>query len=117
MRAAFQARFGPFEVDVRAGELRRKGRKIRIPPKPFEVLTVLLENAGEVVLREELCRRLWPDKAFFDFDNNLNSAVTTLRVILGDTANTPRYVETLPRRGYRFLAAVEWVEAPDPIPR
>lgn len=119
-----RARFADFEVDVRAGELLRAGRRLRLPPKPFAVLLALLESPGEVVLRDELRRRLWPDNTVVDFDNNLNSAVNTLREVLADTAESPRYVETLPRRGYRLVAPVEWSRSPatapaglDPAPR
>jgi DNA-binding winged helix-turn-helix (wHTH) protein/TolB-like protein len=103
-----RARFGPFEVDLRAGELKESGRRVRLPGKPFDVLVALLERDGEVVLREELYKRLWPDKSYFDFDNNLNSAVATLREALGDSADEPQYVETLTKRGYRLLVAVQW---------
>ena len=106
-------RFGDFEADLRSGELRRKGRRIRIQEKPFQVLAALLERPGEVVLREELRRRLWPDDAFGDFDHNLHTAVGKLRQALCDSAAHPRYVETLPRRGYRFVAPVT---GPAPLP-
>jgi len=96
--------FGPFEVDLRTGELRKLGVKIKLRAKSFEVLALLLEHPAEVVTREELRTRLWPADVFVDFDNNLNTAVTRLRDALLDSAEKPRYVETLPRRGYRFLA-------------
>ncbi len=102
-----RARFGRFEVDLRAGELKESGRRVRLPAKPFDVLVALLERDGEVVLREELYKRLWPDKNHFDFDNNLNSAVATLREALGDSADEPHYVETLTKRGYRLLVPVQ----------
>lgn len=100
-------RFGPFQADLRTRELLREGRRIRLPGLPFEVLIALVERPGELVTREELRRRLWPDGTFVDFDNNLNSAITRLRQALGDAADAPRYIETLPRLGYRFLAPVE----------
>ena len=98
--------FGVFEADLRSGELRKRGARIRLHDKPFQVLAALLEEPGEVVRREELCRRLWPDTSFGEFDTNLNSAVRKLRRALGDSAESPRFVETLPRRGYRFIAPV-----------
>jgi Tol biopolymer transport system component/DNA-binding winged helix-turn-helix (wHTH) protein len=99
-------RFGAFEVDVRAGELRKDGAKLKLTGQPFHVLTILLEQPGEVVTREELQKRLWPD-TFVDVDHNLNTAINKIREVLGDSAETPRFVETLPRRGYRFVAPVE----------
>src|SRR5467141_3699790 len=98
--------FGTFEVDLQAGELRRNGRKVRLQEQPFQVLAVLLEHAGEIVTREELRNRLWPADTFVDFDNGLNAAVNKLRDALSDSAEKPNYVETLPRRGYRFISAV-----------
>ncbi len=100
-------RFGIFEVDLRAGELRRQGRKVKIQEKPFQVLSALLELPGEVVTREELRQRLWSSDVFLDFDNSLNAAITKLREALGDSADNPRFVETLPRHGYRFLGSVQ----------
>lgn len=102
-------RFGAFEVDVRAGELRKHGIRIRLQDQPFRVLQVLLEHAGEVVTREELERQIWPSDTFVDFDRGLNNAVKRLREALADSADTPRYIETLPRRGYRFIAIVQAV--------
>jgi DNA-binding winged helix-turn-helix (wHTH) protein/Tol biopolymer transport system component len=98
--------FGSFEVDLRAGELRRSGSKVRLQEQPFQVLTMLLERPGEVVTREELRNRLWPADTFVDFDHGLNAAVKRLRDALGDSAENPRFVETLARRGYRFVAPV-----------
>jgi DNA-binding winged helix-turn-helix (wHTH) protein/Flp pilus assembly protein TadD len=97
-------RFGTFELDSRSGELRKHGRKIRLPNQPFQVLRVLVRRAGDVVSREELQRTLWPADTFVDFDIGLNSAMRQVRAALGDSANNPVFVETLPRRGYRFLA-------------
>ena len=99
-------RFGNFEVDLRAGELRRSGVKLKIGGQPFQVLTVLLEHAGEVVSREELQKQLWPD-TFVDVDHNLNTTINKIREVLGDSAESPRFVETLPRRGYRFIGEVK----------
>jgi DNA-binding winged helix-turn-helix (wHTH) protein len=97
--------FGNFEVDLRAGELRRAGVKLKLSGQPFQILTILLEHAGEVVTREELREQLWPD-TFVDFDHSLNKAINKIREVLGDSAESPRFVETLPRRGYRFVAPV-----------
>ena len=107
-------RFGAFEVDTLSGELRKGGRKIRPPEQSFQVLALLLDRAGEVVTREELRQRLWPAGTFVDFDAGLNNAVRKLRDALGDSAEIPRYIETLPRRGYRFVAAVEAQPLPAP---
>ena len=95
-------RFETFEVDVRAGELRKAGVRLKLPGQPFQVLAILLESPGEVVTREELRKRLWPD-TFVDVDHNLNTAINKIREVLGDSAESPRFVETLPRRGYRFI--------------
>src|SRR5882672_4412228 len=92
-------RFAEFEVDFRAGELRKRGRRIRLQEQPFRVLTMLVERSGEVVSREELRQKLWPADTFVDFDHGLNSAIKKLRDVLGDSAEQPRYIETLPRRG------------------
>src|SRR5216684_2220163 len=99
-------RFGVFEVDVRAGELRKQGVRIKLQEQPFHVLTVLLQRPGEVVTREELRSQNWPADTFVDFDNSLNTAINKLREALGDSAESPRFIETLPRRGYRFIALV-----------
>src|SRR3979490_1270778 len=99
-------RFGVFEVDVRAGELRKQGARIKVQEQPFHVLTVLLQRPGEVVTREELRNQNWPADTFVDFDNSLNTAINKLREALGDSADNPRFIETLPRRGYRFIAPV-----------
>jgi TolB-like protein/Tfp pilus assembly protein PilF len=99
-------RFGPFEADLRAGELRKHGVKLKVVGQPFEVLAMLLECPGQLVTREELRARLWPTDTFVDFDHGLNAAVNKLRDALNDSAEKPNYVETLPRRGYRFISAV-----------
>src|SRR6202521_3984426 len=101
-----RVRFGVFEVDLRSGELHKHGVKIKLHHQPFQVLTMLLEHPGEVVTREELKSKLWPLDTFVDFDVGLNSAVKKLRDALGDSAEIPRYVETLPRRGYRFIGSL-----------
>ena len=98
--------FGVFEVDLRAAELRKHGVRIKLQEQPFQILSLLLEHAGEVVTREELREKLWPAHTFVDFDRSLNKAMTKLRAALGDSADSPRYVETIPRHGYRFLAPV-----------
>src|SRR6202521_6083300 len=98
--------FGAFELDSAAGELRKHGIKIRLQEQPLQILRQLLEHPGEVVTREDLQKRIWPADTFVDFDHGLYSAVQRLRDALSDTAETPRYVETLPRRGYRFIAPV-----------
>src|SRR6202140_1910945 len=105
-RSSAILRFGVFEVDVRAGELRKQGVRIKLQEQPFQVLTVLLQYAGEVVNREELRNQNWPPDTFVDFDNSLNTAINKLREALGDSADNPRFIETLPRRGYRFIAPV-----------
>jgi TolB-like protein len=96
-------RFGPFEVNLLTGELRKRGIRIALQEQPRRILSALLEAAGEIVTREDLCRRLWPTGTFVDFEHSLNAAVRRLRVTLGDDADIPRFIETIPRRGYRFL--------------
>lgn len=98
--------FGVFEVDLRAAELRKHGVRIKLQEQPFQILSLLLEHPGEVVTRDELRQKLWPAHTFVDFDRSLNKAMTKLRAALGDSADSPRYVETIPRHGYRFLAPV-----------
>jgi TolB-like protein len=97
--------FGPFELDLRAGELLKAGSRIKLQEQPLQVLTILLENPGQVVTREELRQRLWPADTYVDFEHGLNKAINKIREALEDSADHPRYVETLPRRGYRFLEA------------
>ena len=108
------AHFGPFEADLRAGQLCKNGRKVKLQDQPFQILVCLLEHAGEVVTREELRQNLWPADTFTDFDHGLNNAINRLREALCDSADRPRYIETLPRRGYRFIAAVDIVSEPAP---
>src|SRR5215469_9236131 len=100
-------RFGPYEADFANGELRKHGVRIRVQAKPFTVLKLLVEKKGQIVSREELQQALWPDGVFVDFEKNLSTAVNKLRVVLSDSEETPRYIETIPQRGYRFLAPVE----------
>ena len=112
-------RFGLYEADPRTGELLREGRKIKLQEQPFQVLLALLERPNEIVTREELRLRLWPSDTFVDFDHGLNTAINKLRDALRDSASNPRFIETLARRGYRFLAPVESVDltsAAEPIP-
>jgi DNA-binding winged helix-turn-helix (wHTH) protein len=103
-------RFGTFEVDVRVGELRKQGVRIKLQEQPFLVLKVLLARHGEIVSREELRSQIWSADTFVDFDNGLNTAINKLREALGDSADSPRFIETLPRRGYRFIAPVTDVD-------
>lgn len=103
-------RFGVFEADARAGELRKAGRRVRLQEQPFQVLVALLERAGEVVTREELRQRLWPADTFVDFDHGLNTAINKVREALGDGAASPVFLETVPKRGYRFIAPVQKVD-------
>ena len=103
-------RFGVFEFEVRTGELRKHGVKLRLQGKPLQVLQALVEHPGDVVTREELQHRLWSSDVFVDFDNGLNTAANRLRIALGDSAENPRYIETLARVGYRFIAPIEVVE-------
>jgi TolB-like protein/DNA-binding winged helix-turn-helix (wHTH) protein/Tfp pilus assembly protein PilF len=109
---AGRLRFGVFEMDLPAGELRKHGLKIRIQEQPFQVLAMLVQNAGKVVTRENLQKKLWPADTFVDFDHGLNKAINKIREALSDSAESPRYVETLSRRGYRFLADVKDADAP-----
>jgi cholera toxin transcriptional activator len=110
------ARFGVFELDLSTGELRRNGVKLRLQGQPVQVLALLLERAGEVVTRDELRQELWPSDTFVDFDHSLNTAINKVREALGDSASSPRYVETLARRGYRFIAPVQRVTPQEAVP-
>jgi len=103
-------RFGPYVADVRAGELYKRGRKNKVQQQPMQVLAALLLKAGDVVTREELRVGIWPADTFVDFEHSLNTAIKKLRKALGDNAHRPKYIETLPRRGYRFLGEVEAAE-------
>jgi TolB-like protein/DNA-binding winged helix-turn-helix (wHTH) protein/Tfp pilus assembly protein PilF len=109
---ANSVRFGVFEFDLRSGELRKHGIRIKLQEQPCQILAILLEHHGEMVTREDLQRRLWPSDTFVDFDHSLNTAVMRLREVLSDSSDNPRFIETLPRRGYRFVAPVEERSAP-----
>jgi TolB-like protein/Flp pilus assembly protein TadD len=109
--ATQRTRFGVYELDMRAAELRKNGVRLTLQEQPCRILQLLLENPGEVVTREELRKRIWPDDTFVDFDHSLYTAVTKLREVLGDSSENPRFIETLSRRGYRFIAPVEGVTA------
>lgn len=98
-------RVGEFEVDLRCGELRRDGDKIKVQERPFQILAALLARPGEVVTREEIQRKLWPADTFVDFEHSINTAVNKLRAALGDDTENPRFIETLPRYGYRLIAS------------
>lgn len=102
-------RFGVFEADTATGELRRQGARVKLNAQPFQVLMLLMDRAGELVTREEIARELWPDGTFVDYEHGVNSAVNRIREALRDTAGNPRFIETLARRGYRFIAPVERV--------
>ena len=108
------ARFGVFEADLGARELRKQGHKIRLQDQPFAVLAILLERPGVVISREEIRQKLWPADTFVDFDHSLNTAVNKIRETLGDSAGSPRFVETVARRGYRFVGEVSWDGSPKP---
>jgi DNA-binding winged helix-turn-helix (wHTH) protein len=103
-------RFEAYHVDLRTGELRKQGRKIRLAGRPFQILALLLERPGELLTRKELQERLWSADTFVDFEHGVNAAIQTLRRALCDSHKKPRFIETLPRRGYRFIAAVEGVQ-------
>jgi len=109
-------RFAAFELDLQAAELRRLGLRVKLQEQPFQILAALLEHPGEVVTRDDLRHRLWPAHTYVDFDHSLGNAVNRLRAVLGDSADHPRYVETLTKRGYRFIAPVQEVEVPGPAP-
>jgi DNA-binding winged helix-turn-helix (wHTH) protein/Tol biopolymer transport system component len=111
VRASSRLRAGEFEVDLRCGEVRRNGEKIRLQQRPFQILVALMQHPGEVVTREELRQNLWPDDTFVDFEHGINTGVKKLREALGDDAESPRFIETLPRYGYRFIPPVEIVES------
>src|SRR5436853_6617860 len=105
--ARTSVRFGPFELDQDAGELRKGGTKVRLQEQPLQILEILLGQPGKVVTREELRQQIWSSDTFVDFDHGINNAIKRLREALGDTAETPQYIETLPRRGYRFIGKIE----------
>src|SRR6266566_9585562 len=105
-------RFGTYEIALHSGELRKAGVRIRVQQQPLKLLEILLEHSGEVVTREELRSRIWPNEDFGDFDQAVNVAIAKLRGALGDSADNPRFIETIPRRGYRFVAEVAVVSTP-----
>src|SRR5262252_612123 len=102
-------RFGSFELNPQTGELRKNGMRLRLSGQPFRVLAVLVEHPGELLTREELHSKLWQADTFVDFDHGLNNAVARIREVLEDSSGTPRYIETVPRRGYRFIAPITQV--------
>jgi DNA-binding winged helix-turn-helix (wHTH) protein len=105
-------RFGPFELDLSAREVRKEGRKVKLQEQPFHLLALLVQRPGEVVTREELQQALWPANTFVEFDHGLNTAIKKIRQALDDSAEAPQYIETLPRQGYRFLGPVEVSRVP-----
>src|ERR1700761_8346191 len=111
LRQPLVVRFGTYELSLQWGEVRKAGMKIRVQQQPLKLLEVLLERPGEVITREELRGRVWPNDSFGDADQAVNIAIAKLRSALGDSADNPRYIETLPKRGYRFIADVSFVEA------
>src|SRR5258707_14224753 len=113
--ASSVVRFGRFEVNLQSGELRHAGQKVKLQEQPFQVLATLLERPGEVVTRDELRSRLWPADTFVDFDHGLNAEIKRLRDALGESADAPVFIETLARRGYRFIAPVNGSSAPSGI--
>ena len=115
-RSAQIVRFGIFEADLQTGELRKSGIKVRLQGQPFQVCAILLEHSGNLVTREELRQKVWPEDTFVDFDHALNTAITKIRIALGDDADNPRFVETLPRRGYRFIGPVDKPSSQAPSP-
>ncbi len=100
-------RFGVFELDLRTGELRKKGAKVKLDGQPIQILMLLLERPGELLTHEEIRARLWPDGTVVEFESSIKTALRKLRQALGDDAEAPRYIENLPRRGYRFIAPVD----------
>src|SRR5579863_1733159 len=104
-------RTGLFEIDFGSGEVRKEGRKVPLQEQPFRVLSLLLESPGDIVTREQLHARLWPADTYVGFDEGLNTAIRKLRIAFGDSAENPRFIETLPRRGYRFIAPMTRVES------
>src|SRR5580658_7587157 len=116
LRQAKRYRFGVFEADAATGELRRQGMRVKLNAQPFQILLMLLNRPGELITRDEISRVLWPEGTFVDYEHGVNSAVNRIREALGDTASSPRFVETLARRGYRFVAPVEQIGAVEPPP-
>ena len=116
MTTVIKYKFEEFEADLRAAELRKNGNRLKLQMQPFQVLVALLERPKEVVTREELRQRLWPQDTFVDFDHGLNTAMVKLRDVLGDSASKPKFIETIAKRGYRFLGTAE-VISDQPAPR
>jgi serine/threonine protein kinase len=110
-QSPYLARFESFELNLRSGELLKNGERIKLPEQSFQILTMLLERPGEVVTRQEIQKRLWPNDTVVEFENSINAAIKRLRVALGDSADEPKYVETLARRGYRWKSPVAWIES------
>jgi DNA-binding winged helix-turn-helix (wHTH) protein len=117
IRPAQRYRFGIFEADAATGELRRQGMRVKLNAQPFQVLLMFLKRPGQLLTRDEISRELWPEGTFVDYEHGVNSAVNRIREALGDTAGSPRFVETLARRGYRFLAPVELISADRDVDR
>jgi len=113
VQAAQVIRFESFEVNLRSGELLKNGEKLKLPEQSFQILAMLLERPGQVVLRREIQKRLWPNDTVVEFENSINAAIMKLRLALGDSVDQPRYVETLARRGYRWMSPVDWAEVQD----
>ena len=113
VQAAQVIRFESFEVNLRSGELLKNGEKLKLPEQSFQILAILLERPGQVVLRREIQKRLWPNDTVVEFENSINAAIMKLRLALGDSVDQPRYVETLARRGYRWMIPVDWAEVQD----
>src|SRR6266851_4909259 len=109
-------RFGVFEADLRSGELRKNGVRVPLQSQPFQVFVLLVERSGQLVTREELRQKVWPEDTFVDFEQALNTAIAKIRVALGDDADNPRFVQTLPRRGYRFIGPVDKPSSQAPSP-
>src|SRR5262245_55903636 len=109
-------RFGDFELDVRSGELRKSGGDpVLLPQQPFRILVTLIRQSGNLVTRDELRRELWPEDTFVDFEQSLNAAIKRLRTALGDSATDPRFIQTIPRRGYRFILPSETINSTSPV--
>src|SRR4051812_30444636 len=111
LRTRGPLQFGVFEVDLRSGELRKRGIKVRLQEQPFQVLAMLLERPGDLVSRDELRTRLWSADTFVDFDHGVNKAINRIREAIGDSATSPRFIETVARRGYRFIGDVRVAES------
>src|SRR5579864_5230843 len=111
--SAGMMRCGVFEIDLKTFELRKHGMRLKLAEQPFQILAILLEKPGQLVTRDQIRARLWPEDTFVDFDHGLNNAMMRVREALGDSSENPRFIETLPRRGYRFIAPVEQIHIPE----